>query len=196
MLIQNVSASFLAAFAAIGLVTTLNAQQPSVTRTQANAALRKAALQGQMPAAQAAVAKGANVNAKNADGVTPLMLASAKGHKDLVLFLLSKGATVDEVTTADKVSALMFAAYWGHTAVVDALLDKGAKIDLEDGGKRNVIDWAGAHDSVQVPQAKALVAHLKERGAQPKKSDALGLFLSVGSRPELAKFLETAAAEK
>ena len=107
------------------------------------------------------MANGADANAKNADGITALMLASAKGHKDLVLLLLSKGARVDEVTTENKLSALMFAAYWGHTAVVDALLDNGAKIDFEDDGKRNVIDWAGMRDSVQAPQAKALSAHLQ-----------------------------------
>ena len=160
-------------------------------------ALRRAALEGQMPIVQSALAKGADVNASNADGVTALMLAGAKGYRDLVDMLLSKGARADAATKEDKVTALMMAANWGHTPVVDLLLDKGANLSTEDGGKRTVLDWAGMDESVKPEDSKALQRHLKEKGAkESKQQGALGLFLSVGSMPKLGALLERAALEK
>ena len=57
--------------------------------------LISAAFRGDAAAVQALLAKGADVNAKNNDGVTALMVASENGHLDVVQALLAKGAEVN-----------------------------------------------------------------------------------------------------
>ena len=41
------------------------------------------------------ITKGANVNAKDEDNYTALILASKKGHKDVAELLIAKGADVN-----------------------------------------------------------------------------------------------------
>ena len=68
------------------------------------------------------------------DGVrcTPLMLATEKGHIDMLLNLIDHGAEVDEKDQRKR-TALHYASERGDLKVVEALLSKGAEIDVEDG---------------------------------------------------------------
>lgn len=167
------------------------------TPAPSGAALRKAAWEGQIAAVESALRAGAAADAASSNGVTPLMLAAANGHKDIVALLLSKGADVHAVTTDDWVSALLFAAWGGHTAVTDLLLDSGADIEYVDRGSRNAIDWIGlANDSVTLEQARTLAAHLKERGAEELERTADSLRYLKGLAPNLRELLEAAASGK
>lgn len=166
------------------------------TPTPADIALRKAAWEGQIAAVESALRGGAAANAASSNGVTPLMLAAARGYKDVVALLLAKGADVNAVTTKDWVSALLFAAWGGHTAVADLLLDSGADIDYVDHGTRNAVDWIGlSNDSVTVEQARALAAHLKDRGAVELERSADVLHFLRGLAPNLRELLDAAASE-
>jgi ankyrin repeat protein len=71
--------------------------------------------------------KGADVNAKDDDGRTALMLAAEKGHTEIVQLLLERGANVN--TKIDEKRILLWAAENGHTEIVQLLLKKGAKYD-------------------------------------------------------------------
>lgn len=58
--------------------------------------LLKAALRGNLELAEDLVSRGANVNENvgaNGDDLNPLLAAIAKGHDDVALFLLEKGAS-------------------------------------------------------------------------------------------------------
>jgi ankyrin repeat protein len=81
--------------------------------------------------------EGANINAQNFYGITPLMNASVNGHFEISKTLLEKGANIH--TTAQLLvfhsisrNALMLAAGNGKTKVVKLLLDNGADIDSKD----------------------------------------------------------------
>jgi ankyrin repeat protein len=60
-----------------------------------------------------------------ADGWTPLMLASERGHVEVVRWLLDRGAATDERPTSG-ITALWFASRDGRTPIVELLLQRGA----------------------------------------------------------------------
>ena len=69
---------------------------------------------------------GMNVNTKNADGQTALMLAAYSGHIDTVKLLLKHGAFINVIDKFGD-SALSWAAAEDHTDIVNLL--KKAEID-------------------------------------------------------------------
>lgn len=62
------------------------------------------------------------------DGLTPLIIASGRGYKDIVFRLLEGGV---QVNNSDKFgsTALIWAARKGHLTIVEKLLASGAEID-------------------------------------------------------------------
>jgi len=76
------------------------------------------------------LANGADVNARDSDGLTPLMLAAQKGYTELVGTLLSKDANVN-AKDKDGGTALLRAAVSGQTEIVKILLANGADVNAE-----------------------------------------------------------------
>lgn len=74
------------------------------------------------------IEKGANVDEKTNNRLTPLCLAVLTGHKDVVTAPLEKGANIDE-KEADKWTPLHFATINGHLEIVKHLIEKGANVD-------------------------------------------------------------------
>lgn len=64
----------------------------SLRRKEATAALAKAAAKGDLKALSKALRDGAEVNAKGADGLTPLMQTVRGGHIEAALLLVDRGA--------------------------------------------------------------------------------------------------------
>lgn len=76
-------------------------------KKQCGEALRAAAANNREPAVKALLDGGCDVNAKDKDGYTPLMMAAAKGHDDVVRLLLLRKANVDLVTWNEKTAAMI-----------------------------------------------------------------------------------------
>jgi ankyrin repeat protein len=68
---------------------------------------------------------GADVNAKNADGVTALWIAAYGGHRDAVEALLAAGA--DPNVKAKDFTVLKAAMGKGHGDIAEVLKKAGAK---------------------------------------------------------------------
>ena len=68
---------------------------------------------------------GAEVNARNIDGIGALMWASSNGHSTVVAVLIDNGAEVN-ARSNEGWDALMYASRFGHAAVAALLLDNGA----------------------------------------------------------------------
>jgi serine/threonine-protein phosphatase 6 regulatory ankyrin repeat subunit B len=88
---------------------------------------------------------GAEINAKTNDGLCPLLVASLKGHADIVKLLLENHADVD-IQTDQGATALMIAAANGHEDVVTLLLEKGANISLKNEEGKSADDVAATEE--------------------------------------------------
>jgi ankyrin repeat protein len=109
--------------------------------------------------------------AADADGLTPLMRAAARGDAAQVTTLLAGGADANAAHAEVRVTPLMFAAYSGHDAVVQLLLDKGARPNLKDTA------GASAAQSAAQNGHQATAERLTKAGAQ------LNPFLNIGVLP-------------
>ena len=109
--------------------------------------------------------------AVDADGLTALMRAAARGDASVVTALVAAGADVNTPHEDLRVSPLMFAAYFGKNVVVRLLLEKGARPNLKDAAGASAADWATVGDH------PATTDLLTKAGAQ------LNPFLNVGVLP-------------
>src|SRR4030042_2845453 len=75
--------------------------------------------------------QGANVNARDEDGCSPLLWAVLAGNKEVVKMLLAQGAEVN-VSNLDGGAPLHWAAVTGKIEIAQLLLDKGAKVNAKD----------------------------------------------------------------
>ena len=100
-------------------------------RPDRDAQLIKAAEDGNMQGIQTALANGADVNSKDANGTTALWTAAENGHTEIVKLLLEKGADMNVKATTDSVTALMIASQNGHAEIVKLLLGKGADVNAK-----------------------------------------------------------------
>jgi hypothetical protein len=99
--------------------------------------------------------KGADVNAKNKNGNTPLRFAAMADDTDIVKALLDKGADMNmrnELGT----TALMYSASEGRLDIVKLLLEKGADVNIKDGSGMTALMWASEKNHTNI--ARALLA--------------------------------------
>jgi Flp pilus assembly protein TadD len=85
-----------------------------------NEDLLGAADEGNTSRVKVLLSKGADVNVKNKDGYTPLLISAFNGHTETVRLLLAKGADVN-VKTNKGHTALMSAENEGHAEIVELL---------------------------------------------------------------------------
>jgi outer membrane protein assembly factor BamB len=107
------------------IATTVRAQGPQ----SANELLWEAARAGDVAKINAALAQGANVNAKSRYDVTALFFAASSGRLDAVKLLVSRGADVGAQDTFYKATATDMALTNGHTDVGIFLVQSGAPAD-------------------------------------------------------------------
>ena len=128
--------------------------------------LHDAAMAGEPELAAVLIRSGADPNAKEAEGHTPLYRASTG---DVARVLLTAGAAVDVVSGPTRGTALHQAARRGHVSVAQALLDHGATIDARDA--RDQTPLRRAVNCRQVQIVRLLLRH----GADPHLADRRGV---------------------
>ncbi|CAL4123137.1 unnamed protein product [Meganyctiphanes norvegica] len=127
--------------------------------TRWDARLHSAAIHGNLEEAVRVLDSGrVDVDAPDRDGTTPLILAAANGHVEVMQELLEQGADPN-ATRNTGTGALFFAAQCGFLDVVMLLLDNGAQINKasKDGGTAMIVAAQCGHDHI--------VAEMLRRGA-------------------------------
>lgn len=101
------------------------------------------------------VADGCSLDASDACGDPPLVLAAGGGHLAVVSFLLDEGASIDGGATRSAMgeTPLIRAAHNGHVDVVRFLLLKGADPFARDLGGNTALHWAAMRGHVEIVAA-------------------------------------------
>ena len=113
-------------------------------------ALHRAAARGHLSAVNLLVDHGANVNAVDEQGATPLLAATYSSHKEVVVFLLQRGATVDAQEKRHGFTPLIQAVARNNKDLVNVLLNHNANLSLKTVDGRTALDWAKAEGSSQI----------------------------------------------
>jgi Ankyrin repeats (many copies) len=103
--------------------------------------LFNAAQNGDLAAVKMLVAAGADLNATNDNGWTPLHWASKEGHEGIVAKLIAAGANVNARNVNDK-TPLHLASYEGREGIVATLIAAGANVNAADKNGKTPLGWA------------------------------------------------------
>ena len=122
------------------LLTTIAAVVLLVTTAFAGP-IHTAAEKGDLAGVQAELDKGADVNKKDNDGMTPLLIAVTLGHKEIVELLIAKGADVN-VADPFSMTPLHFAAVFGQKEITELLLAECADVDAKSASWGTPLDMA------------------------------------------------------
>ena len=86
---------------------------------------------GQMEIVKYLIKKGANINAKNLQGTTPLHKAVFYKRNETAKYLIDQGAKINDQDSY-KQTALHIAVEVEDLAMIKYLLDQGADLDIKD----------------------------------------------------------------
>ena len=133
----------------------------------------------------AALRKGAKLDALDEFKNTPLMVAILHGRSPLVARLIERGAAVNAAGGAGQ-TPLILAAQEGQLANVRLLLGKGARLAQKDNSGESAFTRAVLNNQL------AVMRELLERGADPNQRNWLGftpVMIAAEQSPEARSFL-------
>lgn len=113
-----------------------------------------------VPALKLLLEKYKDVDERNENGQTPLMLAAEQGNLEMVQELLSKGANCN-LDDIDNWTSLICAAKEGHVEVIRELLEWNVNLEHRDMGSWTALMWAAYKGHTEIVQM------LLEKGANP-----------------------------
>ena len=124
--------------------------------------------EGNLDAARLLIELGANIDAVNKRGITPLMSAAFYGDDRLISKLLDLGASPNFVRTGDRATALSFCTLANDKSdsiakIAKNLIDAGAEVDAPADSPQSVLMLAARENLA------ALAALLLESGADPER---------------------------
>ena len=108
---------------------------------EADRALLDAAWDGNIEAVKQHLDAGADLNAKDGGGETPLHAAVFKGHKEIVELLIEKGADVNAKAGFGS-TPLHDAAFSDLKEVTELLIANGADVNAKNDEGGTPLDWA------------------------------------------------------
>ncbi len=110
-----------------------------------NSLLLEAAFDGKTDSVISALLKGANINTRTEEGVTPLMYAAQNGFIDLVELLIFNGANVNAKPN-DGVTSLIAASRFNQSEIMNQLVLGGANVNAKDNDSISALTIAAAYN--------------------------------------------------
>lgn len=143
---------------------------------------------GQDAVVERVLASGVGLEARCADGSTPLMIAAHSGRGELVVMLLKAGAAPGR-TARNGDTALIAAAGRGHAEIVTQLLAAGADIDQRGAHRSTALMAAAAGGHAEATRI-LLEARADRRMRSESDQTALDLAKAAG-HPDVATLIES-----
>jgi ankyrin repeat protein len=108
-----------------------------------------AASKGNSAEIERLISKGADVNAENNEGVTPLIFAVSASQEKAVKLLIRYGANVNKITSKYETS-LLIAVKEQNVEIAEALIRAGADIDFNDRHDATPLHYASIYGYLQL----------------------------------------------
>lgn len=137
----------------------------------------------------------ADIDARNKDGRTPLMLAVLNNDVEMVRHLMQKGANVN-IADKDGNTALLYACLLNNKDMIDELL-KDSTLDVTHRNKDGVTAFLIAAARQQLEQLPAAKKEQMLQGVEGLQRDKVGKAMEVGANayPGLAQVLINRGAD-
>ncbi|MBV9766577.1 MAG: ankyrin repeat domain-containing protein [Acidobacteriaceae bacterium] len=158
-------------------------------------ALHAAVRLGQLDQVESLTAQGADVNARDALGSTPLLDAAWSGNTEIANFLLAHGADANAIHTEARSTPLYYAVIRGRPGMVKLLLGSGARVDLSYREGQTALHLACARGNLPIVEsllsAQANAGALNANGNTPLdeavlhgQASVVPVLLSRGADPK------------
>lgn len=161
------------------------AQSPAFAHLPPDEALLRSSGMGLLDGIEAALARGAKIDAADARGHTPLMKAAERGHKEAVQLLLSRKADVRRLAADGRTTALGLAV--GDFDLARRLIEAGAPADTQ--GTRGSTALMNAADSGRVDRVAFLLEHGASVDLKNDDGNTALYFAATSGQVEVVKLL-------
>jgi len=138
------------------------------------------------PLTKQLLAQPTAIASKDANGMTPLHIAAAKGQRDEVESLLANGADVN-ARANDGATPLHWAVYNGHKDVVELLLASKAPVNARGRDGYTPLHWAAAKGDKEI--AELLLKNQADVNARNDKGETPVNLAQSKHHPDLVEWL-------
>jgi hypothetical protein len=153
----------------------VNLEKRTHAEQSACTALNYAASYGTKAQVEFLVSKGADLNAKDDEGNTPLIRGSLYGNLDIAESLIASGAALNAQNLRGE-TALISSLLCEHSDIALLLIQKGAKLDLKDKRKNSALKIAKIHQYTSVIDTLKACHKLNERNNTKRVDGVFGCF--------------------
>lgn len=154
---------------------------PNASIIHSDRSIHKVLTEGTAAQVKRLLEQGANIEARDAQGATPLITAAGRGNLALVTLLLNRHAEVETTDGAGN-TALHQASFYGQMPCVEALLATGAQTSARNAlaftpphqAVRRFWELSGESRSDRLTRQANVIDILLRHGADPELRDASG----------------------
>ena len=135
--------------------------------------LQTSSSEGDLPEVNELIAEGADVNAKDDAGWTPIYYALQNNHRDVVETLIENGADLN-VTDPNGQSPLSLAVVYSDIETVELLLAADAMINVSDSAGRDAAPQQRRHQGASGNSGPSDLVRRRRQRPQRHRLDAAG----------------------